>query len=250
MLSKTIAQDAGALNMRGIFAPSRKVRAQPEETDEVLFRSWEVTRDLMAGHSQMEVARKSEGVMEYGIGLMMFRLLEKGHLKCETRAYQILVEQLPENRNMDGKPAPASRRTVLDNLRKNNLIDRNIPVRSLKPAGTTPTACQVLEVTERVMNIPVRDIISKRRSKEIVTARFMAMWVLRNVSGVSFSVIGEHLGGKDHTSVINGVAQIDLRRKTIKDIGPQTELVSDDADYLGITSSMDILLRQRRLTLV
>jgi hypothetical protein len=220
------------------------------DAEEVLLGAREVTDRLLAGASQMSVAAEAGGVLEYGIGTMVFRLQEKGVLSCQAQAYLRLLNDIPRLRNKDGVAIPATRRSVIDHLRKIGMIEEGLPVRALKPAGTTPSAAQVLEVTEEVTKISVKDIISKRRSKDIVNARFMTMWVLRTVSGTSFSVIGEHLGGKDHTSVINGVSQVDLRRKTEKGTLDQSERIANDSDYHGIWSSMDILLRQSRLRLV
>jgi len=232
------------------MSPSTVFQTPFSVLDNTLFGAWTVTKALKNGRTQMDVVTEAGGVEQFGIGMMMFRLQDKGLLRSEDEAYHRLIEELPLWRTTDGATVAANRRTVLDHLRKIKLLDDGLPVRALKPAGTTPSATQVLEVTEEVTNVPVRDITSRRRSKDIVKARFMAMWVLRTVSGISFSVIGEHLGGKDHTSVINGVSQVDLRRKMIKATREETDRIADDADHLGIKSSMEILLRQSRLKLV
>lgn len=217
---------------------------------EVLHRAQEVTGGMMAGKSQMSSAIDAGGVLEFGIGIMMFRLKTKGILTCEGGAYNRLVRDLPKMRDKDGNQVMATRTTVIEHLRKTGFIDALSPIRNLKPAGTTPSAAQVLDVTEEVTKVPVRDIISKRRSKDIVNARFMSMWVMRTISGVSFSVIGEQLGGKDHTSVINGVSQIDLRRRIDKSTRNMSNEIAEGSDYLGVKNSMDILLRQSRISAV
>jgi hypothetical protein len=217
---------------------------------EVLRRAQQVTRGMMDGKSQMSSAMDSGGVLEFGIGVMMFRLRAKGILTCEAGAYERMIRDLPQMRDKDGNRLLATRTTVIEHLRKTGFIDTVSPVRNLKPAGTTPSAAQVLDVTEEVTKIPVRDIISKRRSKDIVNARFMSMWVMRTISGVSFSVIGEQLGGKDHTSVINGVSQIDLRRRIDKSTRTMSNDIAEGSDYLGVKNSMDILLRQSRISAV
>ena len=252
MQAKAIAQDPRQSHRGAQPFPSCAPLPEPSAStpDTVLLGAREVTEKLLAGHSQMSVAAEAKGALEYGIGTMLYRLEEKGVLTSHDQAYQKLLSDIPRLRNKDGVPIKATRQNVIEHLRKIGLVEDGLPVRALKPAGTTPSAAQVLEVTEEVTGISVREIISKRRSKDIVNARFITMWVLRTVSGTSFSVIGEHLGGKDHTSVINGVSQVDLRRKTDKGTLEQSDRIADDADLLGIRSSMDILLRQSRLRLV
>jgi chromosomal replication initiator protein len=51
-------------------------------------------------------------------------------------------------------------------------------------------------------DIKVTDIKSERRDKEISKTRQIAMYVVREVTGSSYPVIGKHFGGKNHTTVL------------------------------------------------
>lgn len=51
-------------------------------------------------------------------------------------------------------------------------------------------------------DIKVSDILSNRRDKEISKARQIAMYISRELTKLSFPVIGKHFGGKNHTSVL------------------------------------------------
>jgi hypothetical protein len=211
------------------------------EVRQTLTGARDVTRALLLGRPQAEVARRVRDPLTYGIGAMIFQLTEKKILSCEGIAYRSLLSGISGFRTGTGAQAPANRRTVIEHLRKNYFISDSLPVKALKPAGTTPTVAHVLKVTEQVTGISVTDILSRDRSRDIVTARFFAMWSLRAVSGTSFSVIGDRIGGKDHTTVINAVNQIEIKRSQGE--RDRTDQIVDESDLIGIKTNMDLLTR-------
>ncbi len=50
--------------------------------------------------------------------------------------------------------------------------------------------------------VKITDIMSDKRDKEISKTRQIAMYVSRELTGLSFPVIGKHFGGKNHTTVL------------------------------------------------
>ncbi len=54
-------------------------------------------------------------------------------------------------------------------------------------------------------DVPIEDILGSRRTRPIAYARFEVMWILNVEMLWSTTRIGRFLGGKDHTTVINGV---------------------------------------------
>ena len=234
---------------------SNKVSREPErvcreEVEATLLEARELTRSLRRGAAQAEVAMCATGPAAYGIGVMMFRIQEKQFLLSEELAYDVLLRNLTSPFGPPRTAAPANRRTVIENLQKSKLIGGDLPIRSLKPSGTTPNVNHVLRVTEDLVGVSEQDMLSRNRSKTIVTARFFAMWALRTVSGTSFSVIGEQFGGKDHTTVINAVTQVELRRRADAGDRTATDQIVDAADLLGIQANMDLLVRPCRLRIV
>jgi len=211
----------------------------PLDVRQTLLGAWDITRSLLSGRPQPEVARRSKSPLEYGIGAMIYQLMEKKVLSCDEVIYTNLLSGISSARTETGSQTPANRRTVIQFLRKNKIIPENMSVRYLKPAGTTPTVAHVLKVTEAVTGVSTANILSRDRSRDIVDARFFAMWSLRSVSGTSFSVIGERIGGKDHTTVINAVNQVNLKRSQGE--RDQTDQIVDESDLIGIQSNLDLL---------
>ncbi len=63
-------------------------------------------------------------------------------------------------------------------------------------------------------NISISDLVGKKRTSNIVIPRQLCMYILRNKYGVVLDDIGKMLGGKDHTTVMSGVAKIENELKT------------------------------------
>lgn len=67
------------------------------------------------------------------------------------------------------------------------------------------------------------DMTAKRRSRNIVYPRHVAMYLSREMTGLSFPEIGENFGGRDHTTVLHAYEKIkkdlkkDLKLKPLVD---------------------------------
>jgi chromosomal replication initiator protein len=84
---------------------------------------------------------------------------------------------------------------------------RNLIKNSAKPKK----AISVKEVTKAVasfFNIEEADIYEKTRRKEVVKPRQLVMYILREDFRISYPLIGQKLGGRDHTTVIHSCEKI------------------------------------------
>ena len=72
----------------------------------------------------------------------------------------------------------------------------------------------IAKLTSQYFKIPLADLKSKARSKEITYARHIAMYLSRKVVRSTQQEIGRFYGGRDHTSVIHGVKRISDQIKT------------------------------------
>ncbi|CDP50689.1 hypothetical protein [Devosia sp. DBB001] len=52
--------------------------------------------------------------------------------------------------------------------------------------------------------VSVKDILSMRRNKDIVSARYEAMWRMRQETTMSYPQIGAKLG-RDHSTVVHAI---------------------------------------------
>ncbi len=70
------------------------------------------------------------------------------------------------------------------------------------------TPRRVISVVGNKTKISTGDILGKNRQKELVTARQIVMYLLREEYKFSLVSIGDSLGGRDHTTVMHGVDKI------------------------------------------
>ena len=82
---------------------------------------------------------------------------------------------------------------------------------------------QIVERTARYFSIPLEDIMSPKRDKEIVYPRQIAMYMLRSELHMSFPKIAHELGRKDHTTAIHSIEKIE--RASHLDPGVRQQLV-------------------------
>lgn len=67
----------------------------------------------------------------------------------------------------------------------------------------------IKEIVCRYYNVSIKDIISKKRSQKIAFPRQVAMYIIRELTELPFSEIGEHFGGRDHSTVISAYNKIE-----------------------------------------
>lgn len=66
----------------------------------------------------------------------------------------------------------------------------------------------VIEKTAKYFQVPLEDILSSKRDKDIVVPRQVAMYMLREELHMSFPKIAQELGRKDHTTAMHSVEKI------------------------------------------
>jgi chromosomal replication initiator protein len=75
-----------------------------------------------------------------------------------------------------------------------------------QPRPITPQL--ILEETAKFYGFTVEEIISKHRQRPLVTARQVGMYVMRELTELSYPNIAREFGGRDHTTVIHAVEKI------------------------------------------
>jgi len=67
---------------------------------------------------------------------------------------------------------------------------------------------QIQKITSDHFNIKLSALLSKKRTKNIVMARQIAIYLSRELTDFSLPVIGETFGGKDHTTILHSYNKI------------------------------------------
>jgi len=77
-------------------------------------------------------------------------------------------------------------------------------------SGSPPSIAEIAASTAQCFSVTVSELRSPSRARAVVTARDVAMYVARQLTGESLQRIGRHFGRRDHTTVLHGCRKIEL----------------------------------------
>ena len=95
-------------------------------------------------------------------------------------------------------------------------IDLSLAREALGETQVAPRANQVtiqiiIDVVKEFYGVRLSDLQSPRRHKSITEPRQICMWLARKRTGFSLEEIGEHFGGRDHSTVLHSIRTVDDR---------------------------------------
>jgi chromosomal replication initiator protein len=67
----------------------------------------------------------------------------------------------------------------------------------------------IMEETAGYFSLSTADLVSKSRSRPLTQARHIAMYLMRECTGLSLVKIGEIFGGRDHTTALHGIKKVE-----------------------------------------
>ena len=87
----------------------------------------------------------------------------------------------------------------------------------------------ILEETASYFSLSTSDLVSKSRSRPLTQARHIAMYLMRECTGLSLVKIGEIFGGRDHTTALHGIKKVeaDMRARdaTFRQVQDLTRII-------------------------
>lgn len=72
----------------------------------------------------------------------------------------------------------------------------------------------ILDIVAEHFDLSASDLIGNKRNSKIVFPRQIAMYLCRHMTEVTLKNIGKVLGGRDHTTVMNGITKIENELET------------------------------------
>jgi chromosomal replication initiator protein len=84
-------------------------------------------------------------------------------------------------------------------------------IASTKPRMITPGL--ILDETAAMFGLTVEQLTSKSRTRDLVHARQIGMYVCREMTDLSYPQIAKEFGGRDHTTVIHAYEKVSTRMK-------------------------------------
>jgi len=84
---------------------------------------------------------------------------------------------------------------------------------------------QIIQKVADYYKVPVNNIREKNRRKEVALCRQIAMYITKSITNHSLKTIGLNFGGRDHSTVIHAISQIEKLKKDDEDL-------SKDINYI------------------
>lgn len=88
---------------------------------------------------------------------------------------------------------------------------RGRPSGPSKVRTMTPRVARIITLAAEHYKVPASELMAFNRCANVVKARQVAMYVVRQVTGASYPDLGFYFGGKDHTTAIYSVGEVGRR---------------------------------------
>lgn len=148
-------------------------------------------------------------------------------LQLEQKHKEIIANNVTANvRQIEGtvKKILAYRDLLSDTITQDT-IERAIKDMFMENRNQIPTPDIIIKEVCKYYQTDPNAITGKNRSKDTVLPRQVAMYLIREITSLSYPDIGKHFGNRDHTTVMHAVNKVDSQmkqqddfRSVIKDI--------------------------------
>lgn len=137
---------------------------------------------------------------------------EADHLKLDDDVALFLATHIKTNiRELEGSLLRLGAYSSLTGRRVTVDLVKEVLRDTITETPTIISAEQVVKMVADRFQLKVADLKSKRRTRTVVFPRQLAMYLCRTLTESSFPEIGRQFGGKDHSTVIHAVKQINER---------------------------------------
>jgi hypothetical protein len=138
--------------------------------------------------------------------------------------YAYRAPALPPDRQAAAVSLPTAEIRIRIDKRREEIIAAHIQAEAQREAEVElakarairdglPRLNDLLKLAAEVTNVPVQALKGQRRARDIAWPRQFAMWLMRECRrDVSYPMIGRAIGGRDHTTVMHGLRNVQAKQ--------------------------------------
>lgn len=162
---------------------------------------------------------------EMRVAILKQKAMETG-ASVEESAYELMANSFETNgRELEGTFMRLMNAALADQKPLSKEIvqqEMGLPANSIKSIKIRPI--KVISTVAKYFDFKNKELLGTSRKADLVAARHITMYLLRDTLGLQQAKIGEIMGGRDHTTVIHAVEKIttelkennvDVRRKVM-----------------------------------
>lgn len=206
-----------------LHASGKQVILSSDRPPKALPTLEERLRSRFEGGLQTDISKPD---FETRVAILQSKAATAG-MGIDTAALMLIAERVDSNiRELEG----ALNRIVHQAKFFSNRLDVELTeavLKNLAPERTLRTPSAIIQVVAEHYDLAVEDLTGRSRTKDIAHARQMTMYLLREENAMSLPSIGDHLGGRDHSTVRHGVEKISNDVATDENIQSQVLVLRD-----------------------
>lgn len=146
-------------------------------------------------------------------------------VEVDDGAFELMATSFPTNaRELEGTFGQLAATANLDKVvLTKEMVQKNLglPANSIKEIKVRPI--KVISTVAKYFDFRNKDLLGTSRKADLVVARHIAMYILRDTLKINLTEVAELMGGRDHTTVMHAVEKMknevevntDIRRKVM-----------------------------------
>jgi chromosomal replication initiator protein len=164
---------------------------------------------------------------EMRLAIIKTKLQEKGAFLSDE-VCSFIASKIQRNvRELEGVLNKAIFYQEVKNISITPKVIEEIIDKTIRQSFKNITPNQIIQAVAGFFEISDKDIINHSRRKEVVEPRQIAMFLLKDLLGMSFSDIGNKLGKRDHTTVIHACDKIAQRMNIDQNLNNKIILIKE-----------------------